>query len=76
MDAKLLFSRKSLNEAQNEVLEFIHRSPQNFGLERSRWWLGGLREVIDWLNHRTLPTIHRLLHRLKIAYKRGRDYVH
>jgi transposase len=51
----------------------IHRSPQTFGLERSWWWFAGLREVSPWL---TLPAIHKLLHRLNITYKRGRDYVH
>lgn len=76
MDAKPLFSPKSLKEAQNELLEFIHRSPQTFGLERSRWWLAGLREVAAWLKNLTLPAIHKLLQRLNITYKRGRAYVH
>jgi transposase len=72
---KAAFFPKSLKQAQNELLEFIHRSPQTFGLERSRWWLAGLREVAAWLKHLTLPAIQKRLHRLNITYKRGRAYV-
>jgi hypothetical protein len=71
-----LFSPKTLPEAQQAVLEVVHRSPQIFGLPRSRWWLAGLRECLDWLKPLSLGGIHKLLQRLQVAYKRGRDYVH
>jgi hypothetical protein len=47
-----------------------------FGLARSRWWLDGLRAVVPWLAGRSRGGVHGLLHRLGVAYKRGRRYVH
>jgi transposase len=38
--------------------------------------LDGIRQVVDWLKERSLATIHKLLRRFKIVYKRGRSYVH
>jgi len=46
------------------------------GLGRSRWWLDGLRQAVDWLRPLSLAGVHRLLGRLGIHYKRGRRYVH
>lgn len=56
--------------------EVIHRSPRLFGLARSRWWLAGLRRVVPWLAGRSLGGVHGILRRLRVAYKRGRRYVH
>jgi hypothetical protein len=58
------------------VLEVVHRSPQCFGLKRSRWWLDGLRQVISWLRSCSLVGVWRLLRRLGIHYKRGQSYLH
>lgn len=54
----------------------VHRSPRCFGLERSRWRLADLGRVVPWLRGRPLGSIHRLLRRLGVRYKRGRQYVH
>jgi hypothetical protein len=54
----------------------VRRSPRLFGLPRSRWWLAGLRAAVPWLRGRPLGTVHRLLRRLRVRYKRGRRYVH
>jgi hypothetical protein len=46
------------------------------GLKRSRWWLGGLQQVVAWLGPCTKVGVWRILKRLGIKYKRGRQYVH
>jgi transposase len=54
----------------------LHRSPRQAGLPRSRWWLGGLRQAVWVLRGYTLAGIWKLLKRLKLHYKRGREYLH
>lgn len=56
--------------------EVVRRSPQRVDLGRSRWRLADLGQVIPWLRGRHRGSIHRLLHRLGIRYKRGRAYLH
>ena len=63
-------------EAAAELQEVIRRSPRLYGLKRSRWWLDGLRQVVNWLRGLSLAGVHKLLRRLGIRYKRGRRYVH
>ena len=43
---------------------------------RSRWWLEGVRQAVDWLRARTLSGVWRVLQRLGLRYKRGRVYLH
>jgi hypothetical protein len=62
--------------AAEEVREVIHRSPCLLGQARSRWWLGGLRRVVDWMADLSLGGVHGLLRRLDIRYRHGRRYVH
>ncbi len=45
-------------------------------LKRSRWWLDGLRQGVNWLRGLSLAGVHKLIRRLGIRYKRGRRYVH
>jgi len=54
----------------------LHRSPHQAGLERSRWWLAGLRQAVSALHNYSLVGIWRLLRRWRLVYKRGRHYVH
>ena len=54
----------------------VHRSPELYGLGRSRWWLAGLRQSIPLLGPLSLTGVHLLLRRLKVHYKRGRRYLH
>ncbi len=56
--------------------EILRQSPRLYDLPRSRWWLAGIRQVIDWLAPLSLVGVHRLLRRLGLCYKRGRRYVH
>lgn len=45
-------------------------------MAHSRWRLDDLGRLIPWLRGRHRGSIHRLLHRLGLRYKRGRQYVH
>lgn len=56
--------------------EVVRRSPRLFGLARSRWRLTDLGRVVPWLRGRAPGSIHRLLRRLDLRYKRGREYFH
>jgi len=59
-----------------ELLNMVQCCPRLAGLERSRWWLDGLRQAISWLRTCSLAGVSKLLRRLGIVYKRGREYVH
>lgn len=65
-----------LEVATFQLTETLHQSPEAFGLQRSRWWLDGIRQAVPWLSHLSQPAIHKLLKRLDIHYKRGRRSVH
>jgi hypothetical protein len=58
------------------VREAVRRSPRLFGLERSRWRLADLGRAVPWLRGRPPGSVHRLLRRLRVRYKRGRRYLH
>lgn len=54
----------------------LRRDPRQFGLPQTRWTLDALQQVITWMRRLSFAGIHRVLDRLTIRYKRGRDYVH
>jgi len=58
------------------VLHVLHRDPRQFGHTQNRWTLDRLRVSCSWLRLSTRGGACRLLQRLKISYKRGRDYIH
>jgi hypothetical protein len=58
--------------ARGELLRTISRPP----LVGSRWTLKVLRRALDWLGSLSLGGLWRLLKRLGITWKRGRDYIH
>jgi hypothetical protein len=58
-------------------LHIVRRSPDQFGIQTSRWTLTSLLAVVkSWLRLTTLSGLWQLLKRLKITYKRGRYHVH
>ncbi len=63
-------------EAALHVAETVHRCPTLFGLDRSTWWLAGLRQVVPWMAKLSLPGIWQILQRFGLLYKRGRLHVH
>lgn len=54
----------------------VRREPHAFGRPETRWTLGTLRAVCDWLHLRTAAGLSRLLARLDLSWQRARDYVH
>jgi transposase InsO family protein len=75
-DAHRFFPPQPPTEVAHEVQEVIGQSPHAFGLGRSRWWLAGISQSLPWLARYSLSGVWRLLRRLGLRYKRGRDYVH
>lgn len=71
-----IFPPQRLTAVQHQVRETLHRSPRLFQLERSRWWLDGVRRTIEGLQTYTLAGVHKWLKRLGLCYKRGRHYLH
>lgn len=73
---------EGIETAAPHLQGIVHRSPQLYGLQRSRWRLCDLREVVPYLKHTrrgkpiSLPGLCQLLKRLRVSYKRGRASVH
>lgn len=58
------------------MLHRLRRDPPTCGYDRSRWRLADLLAACPWLRLTTPHSLGRLLARLGIRYKRGREYVH
>lgn len=58
------------------MLHVVGRDPRQFGIARSRWTLATIHEVCDWLRAATPSGLCRVLDRLRIGYRRGREHVH
>jgi DDE superfamily endonuclease len=54
----------------------LHRSPTLFGIDRSTWSLGTLRQQVKWMQKLTVSAIRQFLHRFHLCSKRGRQHVH
>jgi hypothetical protein len=63
-------------EAKRAILLILRRDPQQWGHRTSRWKLAMLVESCPWLRLNSRSGLSQLLKRLRINYKRGRDYVH
>lgn len=57
-------------------MNVIRRVPALLGYSGSRWTLAKVAACCDWLDVTTAGGLSKLLKRLKIRYKRGRDYIH
>ena len=58
------------------MLDVVHRAPEAFGLAGTRWKLASIRAAVTWMARLSLSGVWRLLRRLKVVGKRGRDYLH
>jgi transposase len=54
----------------------VRRDPHTLGLDRSRWTLATLRQHASWLAVRSDSGCWRLLRRLGLGLKRGREWIH
>ena len=57
------------------MLHVLRRTPESMGIPQSRWTLSTLLGHFTWLNLNTDVGLSRLMKRLKIRYKRARDYI-
>lgn len=62
-------------EAKDEVEHVVRQSPREYGIERSRWRLQDIRQVVSWLKSCTISGVYRILQRLKITLKKAITYV-
>ena len=62
--------------AHDAVLDVLHRDPRQMEQKRSRWTLRAVLAVCKWLRLHTEAGLSRLLRRLDVHWKRGRDAVH
>lgn len=69
---KLLFPPQNPQAVRKTLDQLIHVAPET----RSRWTLKLIGEAVSWLRGRSLSCVWRTLQRLRIVYKRGREYVH
>ncbi len=67
--------RKALVNAE-EVGQYLRQSPGHFGITRTRWTLGTLKEVVPSMRGMTDSGVWRSLKRLEYRYKRGQPVVH
>jgi len=67
---------KNADEVRDELQELLHRDPHLAGLDRSCWWLAGVRQAVPWMARMSLPGIWKTLKRFGLVYKRGRAHVH
>jgi transposase len=59
-----------------EVAQHLRQAPSHFGIGRTRWTLGTLKEVVPSLRGLTESGVWRALVRLGYRYKRGQPVVH
>ena len=76
--ASLLFSPTGLDEdlARADLQELVHHCPLLLGVERTTWWLDGLRQYVPWLAPLSLSGVWQILKRWNIVYKGGRGHTH
>ena len=63
-------------ELDATLVDIVHRAPRQFGEAQSRWTLAAIQRVCRWLADYTPSGVWRLLERLEVHWKRGRDYIH
>lgn len=63
-------------QAIEQLVELVHRHPNLYGVDRSRWDLISLRQALPWLHKLSLSAVWQLIKRLGISNKRGRLHVH
>lgn len=56
-------------------MHVVRRDPRAMGVELSRWTLDAIVSVCDWLKLETPSGLWKLMNRLGITYKRGRQHI-
>ena len=74
--ASPLFPPLPLELVSADLEELLHHTPQVYDLPRSTWRLQDVRQMRAWLSRLSIPGVCKLLKRLHLCYKRGREHVH
>jgi len=76
--ASLLFppQYQTPGTAQEALLQIVHTGPRTLGFSQTRWTLAAISNACDWLRLTTSGGLSRLLARLKISWKRGREHIY
>lgn len=61
--------------SHDDVLQYVLQSPQNFGINQSRWTLDMLAVYVPSLKGFSRTGVRRVLIRLGISHKRGQPHV-
>ena len=59
-----------------ELGNYLHQSPRQFGLSQNRWTLRALARTVPSLKGLTDSGVYRALVRLDLSYKRGQPHLH
>lgn len=59
-----------------EVEHYLRQAPLQFGLQRTRWTLSLLKQVVPGFHGMSLVGIYQAIKRLGYGYKRGQPTVH
>ena len=62
-------------QAKAELEQVLRCSPRRYGLQRSRWRLQDLRQVVPWLRDCSLSGVSQILTRLKFSLKQAVSYI-
>lgn len=63
---------RNIEKDKETIQEIVHQSPENFGIEKSRWTVKDVQMVYEPLQQYTESGAWRVLNRLGIVYKRGK----
>ena len=61
---------------REELESYIHQSPRKFGINRTRWSLTTLAQVVPCLKGMSPPGVLYALERHGFSYKRGQPHLH
>ena len=70
--ASVLFPPEQVEELRN----LLAQTPENFGMNYSRWYLALIQKGCHWLRGYSLSGIWRVLGSLHLKYKRGQQHLH
>lgn len=63
-------------EQVEELRNLLEQTPENLGLEESRWQLTLIGRSCSWLKHYSPSGVWRVLRSVKLHYKRGQQHMH
>jgi transposase len=72
---KPVYAPHSAAEARSQVETLLHRSPREFGIDRTRWRLQDVGRALAWLRGTSEPGIYKVLKRLGFSRKQALHFV-